>query len=109
MLGMGISESLKVEIVRRILAVAEPKRIILFGSGATGMMTPDSDLDLMVVEPAPENTRKESVRIRRALGDLGYPIDVVVIATERFEETKAVIGGIAHPAHKYGKVLYEAA
>jgi hypothetical protein len=32
-----------------------------------------------------------------------------MMATERFEEAKAVIGGVAYPAHKYGRVLYEAA
>jgi predicted nucleotidyltransferase len=106
---MAIDETLKREIVRRILTVSEPDRVILFGSAATGQMTGDSDIDLLVVEPVPENTRNESVRIRRALGDIGYPVDVIVIATERFEETKGIIGGIAYPAHKYGRVLYEAA
>jgi uncharacterized protein len=106
---MGIDDALSGEIVRRILQVADPDRIILFGSAATGQMTPDSDLDLLVIEAAPANTRQESLKIRRAIGDIGYPIDVVVIATERFEETKSIIGGIAHPAHKYGKVLYAAA
>ena len=38
----------------------------------------------------------------RPLGDIGYPVDVIVMATERFEETKGVIGGVAYPAHKYG-------
>jgi hypothetical protein len=50
-----------------------------------------------------------SFRFRRALGDIGYGVDVIVMATERFEETKSVIGGVAYPAHKYGRVLYEAA
>ena len=50
-----------------------------------------------------------SVRIRRALGDVQYPVDVIVISSERFEETKDIIGGIAYPAQKYGRVLYEAA
>jgi uncharacterized protein len=49
------------------------------------------------------------VQIRGALGDIGHPIDVIVIRTERFECTKRVIGGIAHPASKYGRVIYEAA
>jgi hypothetical protein len=40
---------------------------------------------------------------------LDYPFDIVVMATERFEESKEIIGGIAYPAHKYGKVIYEAA
>jgi uncharacterized protein len=36
------------------------------------------------------------------------PVDVLVMAPARFEETKEVIGGIAYPANKYGKVIYEA-
>jgi len=38
---------------------------------------------------------------------LGYPFDIIVMAVERFEESKDVIGGIAYPANKYGKVIYE--
>ena len=97
------------EIVRRILKVASPERIILFGSAAAGRMTGDSDIDLLVVEPSPPDTRKESVRLRQALRGLGYPFDVIVMASGRFDETKHVIGGIAYPANKYGKVIYEAA
>ncbi len=106
---MGVDETLLNEVVRRVLTVARPDRIILFGSAATGEMTKDSDIDLLVVEAEPANTRDRSVRIRRALGDVQYPVDVIVISTERFEETKNIIGGIAYPANKYGRVLYEAA
>ncbi|MGA7235721.1 MAG: nucleotidyltransferase domain-containing protein [Bryobacteraceae bacterium] len=106
---MGVDETLLNEVVRRVLTVARPNRIILFGSGVTGQMTEDSDLDLLVVEPHPANTRDRSVKIRRALGDVHHPIDVIVMFTERFEETKSVIGGIAYPANKHGRVLYEAA
>jgi len=106
---MRVDEELLAEIVRRILIAATPDRIILFGSAATGQMTKDSDIDLLIVDPAGLNTRQESVRIRRALGDIGYPIDVIVIASDRFESTKNIIGGIAYPANRHGRVLYEAA
>ena len=106
---MGVDETLLNEVVRRVLTVARPDRIILFGSAATGQMTEDSDIALLVVEPEPANTRDRSVRIRRALGDVEYPVDVIVMSSERFEETKNIIGGIAYPAQKYGRVLYEAA
>ncbi len=105
---MRIDEQIIEEIINRILRVAAPERIILFGSAATSRMTKDSDIDLLVVEVDPDNTREESVRLRRALGKLGYPIDVLVMSLERFEETKNIIGGIAYPANKYGKVIYEA-
>ena len=106
---MGISPTLVSEIVKRILEVAEPQRIILFGSAATGQMTKDSDIDLLVLESAPGDTRAESVRLRQAMRGLGYPFDIIVMAVERFEESKDVIGGIAYPAHKYGQVIYEQA
>ena len=106
---MMVDETLLDEVVRRVLTVARPERIILFGSAATGQMTEDSDLDLLVVEPEPANTRDRSVRIRRALGDVRYPVDVIVMSSARFEETKNLIGGIAYPARKYGRILYEAA
>lgn len=106
---MGIDETLIEEIVRRVLAVASPDRIVLFGSAATGGMTRDSDIDLLVVEPDPGDRRKEYVRIRQALRGLDYPFDIIVISTEWFEDSKGVIGGIAYPANKYGKVIYEAA
>ena len=105
---MGVDEQLVREIVRRVLSVAQPERIILFGSAVTGQMTRDSDIDLLIVEPAPANTHEESVKIRRGLGRLGFPIDVIVMSAGRFEETKHVIGGIAFPANKYGRVIYEA-
>ena len=38
-----------------------------------------------------------------------FPVDVKIIFAERFEATKNVIGGIAYPAHKYGRILYAAA
>jgi predicted nucleotidyltransferase len=106
---MGVDETLLNEIVERILRVARPDRIILFGSAATGQMTKDSDIDLLIVERAPGNRHAESVAIADAIGDIAYPVDVKVIASERFEATKRIVGGIAYPAYKYGRVLYEAA
>ncbi len=101
-----LDQSLIDEIVQRILSVAQPDRIILFGSAATGQMTPDSDIDLLVLEREPGNTRHESVRIRAALRGLGWPIDVIVMATDWFEASKSVIGALAHPADTEGQVVY---
>jgi predicted nucleotidyltransferase len=106
---MGVSDALVAEIVRRILTVAKPDRVILFGSAARGRMTRDSDVDLLLLEASLDNPRTESLRVRRSLRGLGFPFDIVVMTTERFEESRNVMGGIAYPAHKYGKVIYEAA
>ncbi|MBI5179445.1 MAG: nucleotidyltransferase domain-containing protein [Nitrospinae bacterium] len=106
---MGLDQSVLNEIKNRILSVTMPRRVILFGSAAKGTMTPDSDIDILVLEDHPVSLRREGVRIGNALRGLGYPFDIVVMSTERFEETKPVIGGLAYPANKGGIVIYEAA
>lgn len=106
---MGIDEATLATIIGRLTAAAAPARIILFGSVAAGTATKDSDIDLLVVEDEVDDVRAESVRLRTALGDLGRPLDVLVMRTERFEKTKDVIGGLAYPANRYGVVLFEAA
>ena len=105
---MGLDETVLHEVVRRVLSVARPDKIILFGSAAAGQMNKDSDIDLLIVEPSPANRHEESIAITDAIGDLKFPVDVKIIASERFEATKNIIGGIAYPANKYGRVLYEA-
>jgi len=108
-LVVAIDQELIDEIIRRVRSAAKPKQIILFGSAAAGRMTRDSDIDLLVVESDPGDAWVKSTRIGDALRGLGYGFDVVVMGAERFEETKGVIGGIAYPANKYGKVIYAGA
>jgi len=103
----SIDERLIDEIVNRILGVTNPTRIILFGSAATGTMNFDSDLDLLVIEDDFASQREENLRLRKALHGLGVPLDIFAMTSKRFDETKDVIGGLAYPANKYGKVLYE--
>ena len=106
---MTVAEEILEHIVDRLVELAHPDRVILFGSAATGNMTADSDLDLLVIERQVADTRRESIRLRAALEDVPFPIDVIVMSRQGFDDTKDVIGGIAYPAHRYGRVLYEAA
>ena len=47
---MTVESQVLDEIVRRIVQVAQPEKIILFGSAARGEMGPHSDVDLLVVK-----------------------------------------------------------
>jgi len=107
--GRNLRDDAVAEIVRRIVEVANPKRVILFGSAARGEMTADSDVDLLVLEDVVTDPRGEAGRIRAALADLPSPFDIVVMSSLRFEETRQVVGGIAWPAARYGRVIHEAA
>ena len=106
---MEIGQTLIDDIVRRVLSVSDAERIILFGSAATGRMSRDSDIDLLVLGPDSVDTDERWLRIRRALSGIDYPVDIVLMPTVKFEESKNVVGGIAFPANKYGRVIYEAA
>jgi uncharacterized protein len=112
MIGIGANrtdEFLLKNVVDRILSVASPVRIILFGSAARGEMTPDSDVDLLVLESDPGDVLEESIRLRTSLRGLGVPFDVLVMSNSEFEERKDVIGSLAHPAYMEGKIIYESA
>jgi len=103
---MGLKDDMVQEIVSRILSVSAPERVILFGSAALGKMTRDSDIDLLVLVEDVSQAREQGFRWRQAIGDLGFPFDVVVMSTEWFEATKDLVGGLAFPAHHEGRVIY---
>ena len=54
----------------------KPDKIILFGSFAYGEPNEDSDVDLLVVMPCPNET-SQAIRIRLAL-DAPFPMDLIV-------------------------------
>jgi predicted nucleotidyltransferase len=102
-----MDQNLLQEIVRRILKVTKPERIILFGSAARGEMGPDSDLDLLVVT-ACGHRRNTARRIRRSLFGVGVPIDITVAKPQDLELYGDSIGLIYRPALREGIVLYAA-
>jgi predicted nucleotidyltransferase len=95
------------EITRRILAVSDPEKVILFGSYARGDFGPDSDLDLLVVIDGVDSPRSESIHLRRSLRGLLVPVDVIVATPEQVERHRNTIGLIYRSALAEGKVLYE--
>ena len=104
---MGIDQETIKTIVQRVREAVDPERIILFGSAATGQMTQDSDIDLLILKKGVSEPRQERRKARMALRNLQYPVDVLFMDPQYFEETKDIIGGLAFPANKYGMVIYE--
>ena len=94
------------EVVRRIVRLFEPERIIMFGSHARGDAGPDSDVDLLIVMPVKGSKRKKAVEIAVALHNIPVPIDVIVTRPDEFAWRKEVVGTIERPAVREGKVLY---
>ena len=96
--------------IKRIVSVAQPRKVILFGSVVAGTSNLHSDLDILVVtKDEVESRRKESVRIRRALRGISMPMDILVIPAKRLEELADTPGLVYQEAVQHGKVVYEAA
>ena len=95
------------EIVRRVVEVARPERVILFGSAARGDMTRHSDVDLLVIANV-ENRSALTARIHRRLRGEHAAVDVVVVTpadVARYADSHALI---IKPALQEGRVVYEA-
>jgi predicted nucleotidyltransferase len=100
------SAQLNQEITRRIVAAANPVKVILFGSRARVTARPGSDLDLLVIERDPVAVRQEAVRLRRLLRDLEIPIDIIVVGQSFAERYGDIPGSVLYPALREGTVLY---
>ena len=95
------------QVVERIVHTFAPERVILFGSYAEGPATPDSDLDLLVVTRKRLRREQRAARLRGLFRDVPLPVEIITMPREEFEQTRDVIGGIAYPAARYGRVVYE--
>jgi len=105
----SLDQSLVDEIVRRIVEVAHPDRIILFGSHARGEAQENSDLDLLVVMQEVASRRDEILRIRAALVPLGISVDVLVASDADYAKWSEAPSTTLYWAKREGEVLYEAA
>jgi predicted nucleotidyltransferase len=95
------------EIVRRVVEVAEPERIILFGSAARGESRPDSDIDLLVVKEGAHRRKLSQAIYRRLLG-IGRSVDVVVVTPDDIERYRDAVGLVIRPALEEGRTIYAA-
>jgi len=85
-------------VLERIVAVAKPDRVILFGSAARGTAGPQSDLDFLVIKRGVTSRRQLAQTIYRALVGIRASVDVVVVTPEDVESLRGGVGTIVGPA-----------
>lgn len=95
------------EILRRVVEVAQPERIILFGSAARGEMGPNSDVDLLIVVRGPVHCGRLSEAISLNLRGFGEAVDAVVVTTEHVERYRHSHALVIKPALREGRLVYE--
>ncbi|TRO81811.1 nucleotidyltransferase domain-containing protein [Desulfuromonas acetexigens] len=98
------------EIVKRLVAAAQPEEIILFGSLARGEGRPDSDIDLLVIETepfGPERSRLVEIgRLEAALGRLPHATDLLIYSRDEIKKWKDSPHHVIGRALREGTVLY---
>jgi predicted nucleotidyltransferase len=101
-----VTDELLAEVVRRIRAVGNPIKIVMFGSRARGEARPDSDLDLLIVEESDLPRHRRSVPYYCALAALFPSKDIVVWTPNEIHEWSEVSNHFVTVALREGRVLY---
>ncbi len=102
-----LDQSILDDIIGRIVEVADPEKIILFGSAAQGGMGPNSDIDLLIIKKG-QDLRNLTARIYRSMFGVGAAVDAIVVTPEDVERYKDSHALIIKPALREGIVVYEA-
>ena len=95
-------------IIERIVEVAAPEKIILFGSSARGEVGCNSDVDLLIIKDD-EDALTLMSRIYGEMQGVGAAVDALVISSEDAERYKDSHSLIIKPALQEGVVVYESA
>jgi predicted nucleotidyltransferase len=66
------------DAVQRLVDGFDPLRVLVFGSHARGDADSGSDVDFLILLPHLDNKPDVAVAIRKVLGGIGSPIDVIV-------------------------------
>lgn len=93
--------------IQIIIQVANPDKIILFGSRAKGYYKDESDYDLFILKKEVGNKRKLTQLLYRSIYGIGASVDLIVESMEKFNELKDNPYMIYREIAKSGKVVYE--
>lgn len=107
---IDVTDDVLQAMVRSIVSAVDPEKIVLFGSHAKGTTSPESDIDLMIIEKldfGPNRSRREELaKIRNALFDFLVPIDILVFSEAEEEDLKTLRCSVVATSATEGRVLY---
>jgi predicted nucleotidyltransferase len=90
--------------LQRLIAAADPVKIVAFGSRAKGAAREDSDLDLAVI--LGPDSPKPTISLWGVLSGLRMSVDLIVADEARHERFRRSINSVHHDIAEEGVVLY---
>lgn len=102
-----LHESKVKNIVSQVVALAHPRRVLLFGSLARGQNTVN-DVDLLVIVADETNVREISARLQREVRRGGIGLDLLVVTESAVADRAGDPSSVVFYALKEGKELHVA-
>jgi predicted nucleotidyltransferase len=102
-------DQLIAQLVETIGREYKPRKIILFGSYASGRPSEDSDIDLLIVKDTDARIIDRFVEVKRLIYDpqLRIPVSPLVYTPQEIEERLDMGDDFVKEIMSEGKVLYE--
>lgn len=97
-----------VTIISRIREIADPEKIIVFGSVGRGDNNPDSDIDLLIIKSGSYDPISLAGDIYVHLHGIRQSVDIILSSPEEMERSHHFQGSVLYPALREGRVIYEA-
>jgi len=104
--GCTLSSETLDEIIRRIVEVATPEKIILFGSAARGELGPNSDVDLLVIMETMARPVDRYLAVSRLIRPRPFPLDILVKTPDEVGGALAKGDPFIQEIVTRGRVLY---
>jgi uncharacterized protein len=95
-------------LLRSVVERLKPRRVILFGSRATGHAQPDSDWDLLVV--VDDDAPNESIgwrSLHEARRGFHGAVDILACRESSFQDRRDIVGSLPWIAVTDGIVVYD--
>ncbi len=98
-------------MVTVIVQTVDPEKIILFGSHARGDASTVSDIDLLIVDSMPfdskRSRKKEMAKLWRSLACFLIPKDILLYSRDEVEYWRDSLNSVVARALREGRILYE--
>ena len=96
------------QIIKTIVSMVAPDKIILFGSYARGNYDKNSDIDILILKKGLKNEREITNNLYMEFFNkkISIPIDIIATDYEKYNRLSNDIGYIYKTVKQEGKVIY---